>query len=693
MINMKQVFNYISIIICCLAFNGHGQSTEQLPEIKLIASPQQNKVLLRWAVNDALTWKKANQYGYFLERTLISRNEQSVLPLQKVILNNNQPFIPAPLEDWKQPFETDDNAAVIAQALYGESFQTGNLDPIASIMAVNQEMQQRFVFALVASEQSFSAAKLAGWAYEDTDVQPGEKYFYKIWIASPTEEVLANEATVLTGVDFYQPLPTPQKPLVFFKENKADINWDFGMLKDTYTSYDVERSIDDVNYTKINDYPIFNAEKEKPNKPISLSFADSIPNNKTYYYRIKGRTSFGQIGPPSLSTNGQGKETLKFVPQITKKLITKDDTAIIHWQFDKEANNLIKGFQLQRSNTDFDGFTTVVDNIPPTTRKITYTKLKRINYFKIVAVGRNGDVRPSHAAIVQPTDSIPPKPPTGLLGTVDTLGVVKLNWTANTENDLGGYRVFRSNNSKTEFFEVTKRPVKQINFTDTIQAKNLNKKIYYKILAQDQRYNASKFSEVLTLDKPDIIAPSSPVITKYQLENLKVNLEWIPSSSNDVVAHLIYRSKNGSEQWEKLSEIQNKETTYIDSDIEPNISYRYVIVAKDATGLESKPTSPLEIEVTEELFQDLITKFSGYANRESRSILLSWRMAKKEVSEIHIFKTTKASNKLSLYKVLKGAEKTFEDQDLQINSTYEYAVKAVLINGIESQFKKVTVNY
>ena len=691
---MVRKYYYILIFIMLLFVKVNAQiSGDVISEIKLIVEPKQDKIMLRWSVTNPLVWKKANQYGYFLERTLISRNGEPVLPLQKNILNNNQPFAPAPLVNWKEPFETDDNAAVIAQALYGESFSTGNLDPVASIMAVNQELEQRFVFALVAAEQSFNAAKLAGWGYEDTDVSPGEKYLYKIWIASPPEELLAKETTVFTGVDLYQPLPVPQKPLAFFEENKADINWDFSSLQTHYTSYDVERSEDDTNFAKVNSYPIFSAEKPKGNKPISLSLADSIPNNKTFYYRIKGRSSFGEVGPPSESVSGIAKETLKFVPQITRKFIVKDDTVVLEWEFDKEANNLISGFELLRSNTDFDGFTPVVKNIAPSLRKLTYSPLKRINYFKIVAKGKNGDNRPSHAAIVQPVDSIPPNKPEGLLGTIDTSGVVKLKWIANTEKDLEGYRVFRSNNGKNEFFEVTKRTVKPIEFTDTIPVKNLNKKIYYKILAEDQRYNASKLSEVLALEKPDLLAPSPTVISKYELKESSMYLKWIPSSSSDVVLQKIYRSKNNTDKWENIVELTTNVVEYTDETIKAGNQYRYVIVAVDASGLESTPTGAVEIEVTEALFQDMIKKFTGVPNRDTRSILLSWKIDKPNVAEIYLYKASDDTSKLSLYKVLSKDVKMLEDKDLQINSIYKYALKVILKNGVESSINTISLNY
>src|SRR5690606_26232345 len=135
----------------------------------------------------------------------------------------------------------------------------------------------------------------------------------------------------------------------------------------------------------------------------------------------------------------------------------------------------------------------------------------------IVAVGKNGTESESYATLVQSIDSIPPNAPIGLFGIADTTEVIKLNWTRNSEGDLKGYRIFRSFDPKIEFSEVTKTTLKGEVYSDTIPVANLNKKIYYKLLAEDQRYNRSSFSEVLMIKIPDNIPPSPPLLKDYEV--------------------------------------------------------------------------------------------------------------------------------------------------------------------------------
>ena len=63
--------------------------------------------------------------------------------------------------------------------------------------------------------------------------------------------------------------------------------------------------------------------------------------------------------------------------------------------------------------------------------------------------------------------------------------------------DLYGYRVFRANSKHEEFSQITVESVFYSHYTDTISLQTLTKKVYYKILAVDQRQNWSEFSSIL----------------------------------------------------------------------------------------------------------------------------------------------------------------------------------------------------
>ena len=670
-----------------------SQSEEEASKIVLVTRPLKSKIMLRWSVNNAFAWRDANKYGYILEKTLISRDNKPVLPIEKVTVENKV-FKPAPLADWKIPFDKDPNAAVIAQALYGDSFEVVNSDPIASVVAINREIEHRFIFALIAAEQSFEYAVLAGWGYVDENVAPNEKYIYTVKINNPAGKSIAKEINQFTSVDFYEPLPKPQELIGFFKENLAELNWDYGIMKNVYTSYNVERSLDGESFKKINKYPIFNAEKIKANKPISLSYSDSIPNGKVFYYRIKGINSFGQEGPPSNVFKGKALKKLKYVPVITSKKIRNDTQVQIDWEIDKASQNLLQGFELMRSNNGFSDFKTVVKQIPPNARTVTYDKLKKTNYFKIVALSKNGDRRPSHPTLVQPVDSIPPMPPVDLVATMDTLGIARIKWKPNQEDDLEGYKVFRSNSLDTEFTQAHTTLLKESNFIDTLPIKNLNKKIYYKILAEDQRYNASSFSEVLTIEKPDVVPPSPPVISNYKASDNKVKINFIPSSSSDVVSHNLYREDTSlGNSWVLVQSIPTDAESLIftDKNGAPG-NYRYTVIATDITGNESTPALPIEVKIKEKLGVKVISKFEVISDRVQRIIILNWKVSNNQIAEFLLYRAEK-DTQYSLYKTFDKNQKRFTDINLKVNSTYRYALRAILLNGVESSLETVQINY
>ncbi len=664
--------------------------------VQVIARSMPNKVMLRWAVNQPLAWKKANEYGFRVERATIARNGEAVVPIERQMLTSS-PLRPKPLEEWETLATQDQNAAVLAQALYGDSFNTqvpGS--QMGTVFAINDELEQRFTFALLAAEQNFEAAKLAGWGFEDKTIKENEKYIYTISVVIPDENTMkVDKGTVYASADLYEELPEPIGLTGVFSDGHVTLSWNFNLLQNLYTNYVVERSKDNQTFKQLNGAPIFNAQQPKDAREITLFYTDSIPNNTSYQYRIKGKTAFGETGPSSEAIKGEAEENLGFVPRIYQKEIPTDNKVILYWEFDEKGNKLISGFELRHANTNNGPYKTVKDNIPNTSRKITFEGLERSNYFTIVAMGNNGVESESYPTLVQPVDSIPPKPPAGLLGVIDTTGIITLNWTKNIEEDLKGYRIFKSNNPDVEFSEVTQSAFVGEVYTDTVIASNLNKKIYYKIQAEDQRYNRSQFSEVLVVDKPDRIPPSPPVLKKYEVTSEGIRINWIPSSSEDVATHVVYR-KNGEKDdalWQIVFESTSlKDTSFLDTkELERNV-YRYTVMAKDSTGLESEPANPITVVWNGETLTNNDIKFSGSANRELRFINLSWKVKHDDILEYRLYRGNEENN-LKLYKTLDGTAKGYNDIDLEINSDYWYGLQLILEGGVLSELKKLEVKY
>ncbi|MDO6515857.1 fibronectin type III domain-containing protein [Zobellia uliginosa] len=563
---------------------------------------------------------------------------------------------------------------------------------MGKITAVNDELEQRFTFALLAAEQNFEGAKLAGWGLEDTSVVPGEGYVYKVTVALPEDaNIKIKEGSTYAGTNLYEELPQPIGLAGIFKDSHVVLSWNYNLLSSIYTSYIVEKSADGLNFEKQNQQPIFNASQHANDNNIALYYTDSIPNDKTFYYRVKGKNAFGDVGPPSEVVNGQGKKRLEYVPHIYKKEIPTDNKVVLFWEFKEEGNGIITKFKLNKGKTNNGPFNTVIDSIPVNAREIAFKGLDRINYFTITAVGKNGVNAESLPAIVQPVDSIPPSEPTLLKGVIDTTGIVRLSWAKNPEKDLRGYRIFRANNPNIEFSEITHKTLFEETYIDTVSLKNLNQKIYYKIKAEDQRYNRSKFSDILIIDKPDLVPPSPPIVKNYEITEQGVKIQWTPSSSKDVSSHIIYRKTDNTNAWEKVYESTNSlDTVFVDTKLSPNL-YSYTLTAKDLTGFESKPSSPISINwTTSKKLVDI--KFSGTVNRELRFISLSWKTPKLPIVEYRLYKGY-SDEGLHLYKTLNGSVTKFNDVDLEVNSSYTYGLQLITKEGYISKVEKINLKY
>ncbi|MCX2682217.1 hypothetical protein OOZ15_19925, partial [Galbibacter sp. EGI 63066] len=195
------------MLITCTAWGQYTQKDTTAAEARTVvmSRPQkQGRILLRWAVTTPMAWRKANRYGYQLKRYTVTRDGQTLSAPEEKDLGV---LLPRPLESWADLIERDDNAAVVAQALYGEQFEVEGQDELSAIVNLSEEQQQRFSWALYAADQSFQAALMAGWGYEDTQVKENEKYLYKVTPLVPGDILRVEEGGVFTGLSDYGPLP------------------------------------------------------------------------------------------------------------------------------------------------------------------------------------------------------------------------------------------------------------------------------------------------------------------------------------------------------------------------------------------------------------------------------------------------------------------------------------------------------
>ena len=251
-------------------------------------------------------------------------------------------------------------------------------------------------------------------------------------------------------------------------------------------------------------------------------------NDKIYHYRLYGITSFGEKGEITKPITAKGIAAIVTPARLIDYNIVNSNEVIWNGIILKNQKVLFRDYEINLADNDKGPYKVVSKIIPPSERKLNYKEnLYPSNYFTISVVGKNNQRLTSQSMLVQPVDSIAPAKPIGLEGVIDSLGVVRLKWKPNQEKDLRGYRILKANNADEEFVDIYHKSYVGNNYKDSVSLKMTNSKVYYRIAAEDMRFNISDPSDVLVLDKPDKIPPAAPIFKDYDNKDGKVHLKWI----------------------------------------------------------------------------------------------------------------------------------------------------------------------
>ena len=676
----------LSFLLCFGAIFQTLAQEETLGGVKLLARPaKSDSVMLRWAPTDKETWKLGNTYGYVVERYTLLRNGKLTEDRERLVLTA-EPLKPQPLNMWEKYEDADKYVAIAAECIFSES-SVPLVSP--SMIALRyKEEQNKFSFALFAADQSPLAAQLSGLRLTDKTVKPNEKYLYTVSIPAPVgadlQSVPIDTAFAFTGLSEYVPLPKPLYLSAQWADKKVMLSWNIRYLNHIYNSYIVEKSANGKTYMPISESAYVQAADEGVN-PEWAYRSDSLPDNQSrWYYRIRGINAFGETGPPSDAVSGSGRLPVTNAPVITGKQVIDNNQVKLIWDFPEEMNTYIKGFNVYRSAKPKGTKEKIYAGKNPKERNFIDKSPGLTNYYVVSVYDNETEKFSAGFTYAELIDSIPPAPPTGLAGKIDSLGIVTLTWAANTDKDINGYRVFRSNRPEYEFMQVTPAATQETNFTDTVNINTLTKNIYYKVKAVDLRENQSGFSEMLTLKRPDVIPPVAPAIKEVVAEKDGISIIWYNSSSEDVVRHYISRITKSNGETQQIAKITmpakpEKTSTYFDKDVESGETYMYQIVAEDDSQLLSPLSSPVLVKALGEK-QEVMLK----AKANSETITLTWTVdAKRNIEKVLIYR---AINENPLRLLTNTTESSFTDRESAFGKTFKYRIKVMYEDGTTSDF-------
>ena len=615
---------YVILLSILLSFMSNMQETisQTLSKLEVMTYTDGQRILVRWIPTDYQTWLSGNEHGYKIERLITHENDTALdfatmQAYRKILFERVKPYSE---NLWSRLYENDSTYAHIARMiLYHDDPAISNpANPtFADAYEIQNNNEIRHLFGLFAADQDFDIARYMALGYEDPCLEgPDFTYQYIISLNNPdtsaktikgySDQIRINTITVLPAVDL------SAKSEV----KKGVIEWSPPFYESFYGSYDIEKSLDSVNFQQINKMPFVHITEEE-NPTNIASYADTLAVEETAYYRIVGRTPFGIKGPYSnvVTATGRPERMPIFISVDTVSYNLSDSQATVEWSdFDITWQDSINGFNVYQSDYSNSGFEKITNSILPVgARSFDLQPALISQYVKIQVIDMNGYSYFSPSVLVQPADHIPPDAPQMLTGVYLNENRIELIWQQNSEPDLQGYRVFMANSRAKTWVQITNAIIATPIYYYDVEEEMEVDSIYFKIYATDFRQNNSEFSEVLALVRPDIIPPSPPNLYRVEPGLNGVEIAWRFSESDDRTRHVLQRKLINTPLWVDVIEVLKNdesnhvtnltpngpsETLFLDDDTLNIMEYQYRMLAYDdnenMSGSEVKKVTPYD---------------------------------------------------------------------------------------------------
>ncbi|MEM9929444.1 MAG: hypothetical protein AAF840_06480, partial [Bacteroidota bacterium] len=506
----------------------------------MTAKSEMDSVRLRWAPTNYPLWRKLIDAGLYLERHTVVRDGEVVALAERSrpIRLNVVPLGPAPEARFGELAADNRYVAIGGQAIYGERFDAGagsvEAGQFGSILNRAKEDQNRFGFGLFSADQSWVAATMMGLAFTDRTVRRNEVYLYRLRPVLPIKGLDTLAGTfVSVVVNNNAPEPPVQDLRVEFGDRTATLSWEKVTAATFYSGYYLLRSPDGINYTKVNPDGLPFVPLQNDSGDGRAYLRDSLPeNDRPYFYAVQGVTPFGTLGEMSPAVEGSGKGPAPDQAPSLASILPLEEGFQIGWTFTEEFPAV--RFRVERAAQDEGPYVDISGQLPSEQRSFVDHAPLMANYYRVIVTDRYGREKISFSALAQPNDTEPPAVPNGLRGLILTDGRVVLNWEANTERDLLGYRIFLSNQPNVEYSLATGAPIERTHFVGTTTLATLSPKLYARIVSLDLRHNTSEMSETVELLRPDTIPPTKPLFKDLRADEDGIQLKWAFSMSPDV---------------------------------------------------------------------------------------------------------------------------------------------------------------
>ncbi len=555
-------------------------------------------------------------------------------------------------------------------------------------------------FQAVTSDTLFTTAQTE---YTDTDIEPDRVYFYRVQsvIQDPERGTVRSVESVFVdgkaSID-QSPPAAPSDLIVSLDESDVravQLNWS-APLKDSNSG----------DLTGLEIYRIFRSEGNN----VSFAPLADVPSTQTsyqdrdtklltqYFYAVSAVDADDNVSPRSnsvpVTTGGlavpQGLSATAGIGQVGLAWTANTETDLI-------------GYKVLRSDRSIGpfAFLTGDESEAFTTAQTAYVDSPLVAdetfFYRLIAVGRN-DVESDTSTFVTATvlrDEQPPGAPLDVVAAVDETNLLQVNlsWTPPTTDSNGGdltglatFRIFRSEGSASSFVQLVEVPGSQSAYQDTAVAAATQ--YFYQISGVDASDNVGPRSAVVSITTRGMAAPRNVTATE---DINQVVLSWAANTESELTGYRVLRYTDPQAQAQAV--FSTVQTTYVDSPLAAGQTFVYRVQAVGTGGLESELSQFVSAEVPlDNRAPATPGVFSGSLSA-SDAIELTWSAPKTDAggSELtgftgfRIYRSEGTGGPgFGLLTQADSTRRVYDDQGLELATTYSYRISAIDGHGNES---------
>jgi uncharacterized protein len=593
---MKKILLFLFLIITAESIYSQSKDVPKIPlKYGLIAKAYPDSIVLRWAPESVNALPAHLEAGVWIEKLTVEGSyPYQVSKWEKV---TTQPIKAASLESFNnEKSKKNENEMLVAQLLYGKLPTSFSKSEIGSVNETAEALQSLFYMTLLGCDYSTIAAHKMGLRktiYQA--IKKEQKLFYRVYSAYKNPIFKIDTTITFCTYGEWNANLAPKFLKTTPQEKAVELSWPFNKELNRWAGFNIERSSDGKNFTKLNKKPYM---VMSDNRNSTVYYIDSVINYRPFFYRIEAIDPFGESVGYSEVVKGFGRD---LTPPDELNLIEKDlgsKSIELKWNFISNTQRSdLKHFIIKRGK-QINNIIDTVKILNTFTSSYTdyYPAKTKSTYYEVVAVDTAGNVRSSNPVRYFMADVVPPEAPKNFVAKIDQNGIVNLSWDIDTLEELVGYRVYRRNQNDHDAVCLQEGYLENNFYSDTLALNTLTDEVYYSVSSIDLSYNHGKKSNEVKLMKPDVIAPFPPLIKDYKVSNGSVFLQWVPSPSKDVVVYILQRKNLTQSKIDWSKELSKEQTSYTDKEVKDGEMYEYSLIAIDEVKLHSEPSFPLTVK-------------------------------------------------------------------------------------------------